>query len=51
MNVVDDTVVRMTVPSADVEFLIGHIDRCEVLSDNGETADVVVYWGDRKSVV
>jgi len=45
MNVVDDTVVRMTVPSADVEFLMSHIDRCEVLSDNGETADVVVYWG------
>jgi len=24
---------------------MSHIDRCEVLSDNGETADVVVYWG------
>ena len=45
MNVVDDTVVRMTVPSADLQFLIGHIDRCEVLKDDGVNADVVVYWG------
>ena len=45
MNVVDDTVVRMTVPSADLQFLVGHIDRCEVLKDDGENAEVVVYWG------
>ena len=45
MNVVDDTVVRMTIPSVDVQFLMGHIDRCEVLSDDGEMADVVVYLG------
>ena len=45
MNVVDDTVVRMTVPSADLQFLIGHIDRCEILKDDGVNADVVVYWG------
>lgn len=45
MNVVDDTVVRMTVPSADLKFLVGHIDRCEVLKDDGVNAEVVVYWG------
>lgn len=45
MNVVDDTVVRMTVPSADLQFLVGHIDRCEVLKDDGVNAEVVVYWG------
>ena len=45
MNVVDDTVVRMTVPSSDLQFLIGHIDRCEVLKDDGVNAEVVVYWG------
>lgn len=45
MNVVDDTVVRMTVPSADLQFLIGHIDRCEILKDDGVNAEVVVYWG------
>jgi len=45
MNVVDDTVVRMLIPSSDLQFLVGHIERCEVLSDDGDTADVVVYWG------
>ena len=45
MHVVDDTVVRMTIPSDEVEFLMGHIERCEVLKDDGDMADVVVYWG------
>ena len=45
MDVVDDVVVRMVIPSTDLQFLVGHIDRCEVLKDNGETAEVVVYWG------
>jgi SNF2 family DNA or RNA helicase len=45
MDVVDDVVVRMVIPSTDLQFLIGHIDRCEVLKDDGETAEVVVYWG------
>ena len=45
MNVVDDTVVRMVVPSSDLQFLVGHIDRCEVLKDDGINAEVVVYWG------
>jgi SNF2 family DNA or RNA helicase len=45
MDVVDDVVVRMVIPSIDLQFLVGHIDRCEVLRDDGETAEVVVYWG------
>jgi SNF2 family DNA or RNA helicase len=45
MDVVDDVVVRMVIPSTDLQFLVGHIDRCEVLRDDGETAEVVVYWG------
>jgi SNF2 family DNA or RNA helicase len=45
MDVVDDVVVRMVIPSTDLQFLVGHIDRCEVLKDDGETAEVVVYWG------
>ena len=45
MDVVDDVVVRMVIPSTDLQFLVGHIDRCEVLSDDGENAEVVVYWG------
>ena len=45
MDVVDDVAVRMVIPSTDLQFLVGHIDRCEVLSDDGKTAEVVVYWG------
>lgn len=45
MDVVDDVVVRMVIPSTDLQFLVGHIDRCEVLKDDGEMAEVVVYWG------
>ena len=35
----------MHIPSEDVQFLVGHIDRVEVLSDDGKQAEVVVYWG------
>jgi SNF2 family DNA or RNA helicase len=35
----------MVVPSSDLQFLVGHIDRCEVLSDDGNQASVLVYWG------
>jgi SNF2 family DNA or RNA helicase len=45
MDVVDDIAVRMVIPSTDLQFLVGHIDRCEVLRDDGDTAEVVVYWG------
>lgn len=45
MNVVEDTIVHMQIPSADLKFLIGHIDRVEVLKDDGNMADVAVYWG------
>jgi SNF2 family DNA or RNA helicase len=45
MNVVQDTVVHMTIPSSDLQFLVGHIDRCEVLKDDGTNAEVAVYWG------
>lgn len=45
MNVIEDTVVHMSIASKDVELLVGHIDRVEVLNDNGNTAEVLVYWG------
>ena len=45
MQVIQDTAVHMIIPSADLQFLVGHIDRCEVLSDDGDQASVVVYWG------
>lgn len=45
MNVIEDTIVHMHIPSSDVQFLVGHIDRVEVLKDDGDQAEVVVYWG------
>jgi SNF2 family DNA or RNA helicase len=45
MQVIQDTAVHMVIPSTDLQFLVGHIDRCEVLSDDGKQASVVVYWG------
>jgi SNF2 family DNA or RNA helicase len=45
MNVVEDTVVHMVIPSSELQFLVGHIDRCEVLKDDGTNAEVAVYWG------
>ena len=45
MNVIEDTVIHMHIPSQDVQFLVGHVDRVEVISDDGVQAEVVVYWG------
>jgi len=45
MNVVEDTIVHMQIPSSDLQFLVGHIDRVEVLKNDGNTAEVAVYWG------
>jgi SNF2 family DNA or RNA helicase len=45
MKVIQDTAVHMVVKSSELQFLVGHIDRCEVLSDDGTHASVVVYWG------
>jgi SNF2 family DNA or RNA helicase len=45
MKVIQDTAVHMIVKSSELQFLVGHIDRCEVLSDDGTNASVVVYWG------
>jgi len=43
--ILDDTAVRFTLPSSEVAYLVKHIEKCEVISDNGTQADVVVYWG------
>ena len=45
MEVIDKTAVRMVIPSGDLSYLVGHIEKFEILSDNGESADVLVYWG------
>jgi SNF2 family DNA or RNA helicase len=35
----------MLIPSEQLDYLVGHIERCEVLSNNGKQAEVLVYWG------
>ena len=45
MEVIENTAVRMVVPSSDLSYLVGHIEKCEVLSDDGKFAEVLVYWG------
>jgi len=45
MNVIKDMVVHMHIPSQDLSLLTDHIDRVEVIKDDGEEAEVIVYWG------
>jgi len=45
MEVIENTAVRMVIPSNQVSLLVGHIERCEVLRDDGRSAEVLVYWG------
>jgi SNF2 family DNA or RNA helicase len=45
MEVIDNTAVHMFVPSEDAKHLVGYIDKCEVLSDDGKIAELLVYWG------
>jgi len=45
MVVVEDTAVHLKVPSTDLKHIVGFIDKCEVLKDDGVDAEVLVYWG------
>ena len=45
MQVIDNTAVHMKIPSNELGHLVGHIERCEVLKDDGKFAEVMVYWG------
>ena len=35
----------MVIPSYQVSLLVGHIEKCEVLKDDGTSAELLVYWG------
>ena len=35
----------MVIPSGDLSYLVGHIEKCEVLRNDGKSAEVLVYWG------
>jgi SNF2 family DNA or RNA helicase len=45
MEVIEKTAVRMVIPSYQVSLLVGHIEKCEVLKDDGTSAELLVYWG------
>ena len=45
MKLVENEAVQLTIPSDHLNHLVGYIDKCEVLSDNGKMAEVLVYWG------
>ena len=45
MNVVQDAAVHMCIPSSDVKHLTSHLEKVEVLRDNGNDAEVIVCWG------
>jgi SNF2 family DNA or RNA helicase len=45
MEVIEKTAVRMVVPSSELRYLVGHIEKCEVLRNDGESAEVLIYWG------
>ena len=45
MQVIDNTAVHMKIPSHQLNHLVGHIEKCEVLRDDGKFAEVMVYWG------
>ena len=45
MQVIDNTAVHMKIPSNELSHLVGHIEKCEVLRDDGKFAEVMVYWG------
>ena len=45
MVVVEDTAVHLKVPSSDLKHIVGYIDKCEVLKDDGVDAELLVYWG------
>jgi SNF2 family DNA or RNA helicase len=45
MEVIDKTAVHMVIPSYQVSLLVGHIEKCEVLKDDGTSAELLVYWG------
>jgi SNF2 family DNA or RNA helicase len=45
MVVVENTAVHLSVPSGDLKHIVGYIDKCEVLNDDGTNAELLVYWG------
>ena len=45
MEIVENMAVRFKLPTHQVPFITEYLDRAEILSDDGQEADVLVYWG------
>lgn len=45
MDIVENTVVKFRMPSDKVDLVVDHIEKSEVLNDDGQLAEVAVYWG------
>jgi SNF2 family DNA or RNA helicase len=45
MQIVENTAVKVTVPSDKINLITDYIEKSEVISDNGTHADVLIYWG------
>ena len=45
MELIEQEALRLTVRSDFVPYITNYLEKSEVLGDNGETADIVVYWG------
>ena len=45
MEIVENQAVRFKIGSDKVNLITNYLERSEVLEDNGETAEMVVYWG------
>ena len=48
IDVVQDTAVHIKVPSSDLDHIKSRINKHAVLSDDGNTAEVAVYYGIRE---
>ena len=45
MEIVENTAIKLTVPSDSVNMITDYLEKSEVIADNGTHADVLVYWG------
>lgn len=45
MQIVEDTAVRFSVLTNLLPFITDHIEKCEIVGKNGNTTEVLVYWG------
>ena len=45
MEIVENVAVKFKMPSDKIELVTDHLEKSEVLNDNGQIAEVAVYWG------